>query len=179
MTKWEIHSWDWLIGIFVIIRSECLLLVHGFPMSATCWWVYTRFPGGSGKHDGGCSFDIITDSVSVKRVTGFDIPLCCFWCGQNVRFSNGYRRIRLHRKISNVCIDDRVLCNEMWWFRMTMNMFLVLQSCCPPRCYRILGGCSNVCYVVVGPIRLNEMAGCPSRIVILSYFVILLFDPSK
>ena len=117
-----------------------------------------------------CSNLIFTRSLWYSRFGG-----CC----QNVRFSNGFRRIPLHRKISNVCIEDRVLSNEIWWFRMTMNVVLVLQSCCPPRCYRILGGCSNVCYVVVGPIRLNEIAGCPSRIVILSYFVILLFDPSK
>ena len=77
-----------------------------------------------------CSNLIFTRSLWYSRFGG---------CGQNVRFSNGFRRIPLHRKISNVCIEDRVLSNEIWWFRMTMNVVLVLQSCCPPRCYRILG----------------------------------------
>ena len=58
---------------------------------------------------------------------------------------------------------------------MTIIVFPVLQSYRSPRCYRILGGCSNVCYVVVGPIRLNQIARCPSHIVILCYFVNLLF----
>ena len=57
----------------------------------------------------------------------------CMFCGcvQNIRFSNSFRRIPFHRKISNVCIEDIVLSLMMDEFEWQSLCFLYCNHTVP------------------------------------------------
>ena len=80
-----------------------------------------------GKPGSGIIFLIVNQNITKNlMVIQLDYSLLCFQCSnlmftrllqyfifcgnvQNIRFSNGFRRIPFHYKISNVCIEDLVL----------------------------------------------------------------------